>query len=208
MIVFSASPEPLGRRNSNVKCGALNVGRSRAKSTHRDGEAARGGEQPARACGLVPAVAHVGLADTVDHQHIPADPDARVGMVLGVQREHPAGADDQMIDVSAVVPDRNRMQVPPSLVTAPQPVELRGHADLALRTELPGTFLRVHPHQPPEKRSHRRCFAGTLRFRPCQFAGRVQSKVYPGGRCVGHSLGIDIQRWRLKQHGGRRSTTG
>jgi hypothetical protein len=85
------------------------------------GVAESGGQERGRATGLEAAVAHVGHALPVHEERVSTDPDGSVRMVLGVDREDPSGADDDVVDVGSVFPDRDGVQDLPPVAQPAQP---------------------------------------------------------------------------------------
>jgi hypothetical protein len=101
-------------------------------------------------------------------------------MVLGVQREHPAGADDEMVDVGTLLSHGDGMQGPPPGVALHQLGELCANGHLAVSAQTPRAFLGVHAHQPGQNGPHRCRRTRALRLRTGQLAGCVRGKVAPG----------------------------
>ncbi len=85
--------------------------RDHAERGHREADLL--GQQAARTLGLVAAVADVRHSLTVDHEGVTTDPDAGVGVVLGVHRQHAARADQDVVDVRATVADLDGVDDPP-----------------------------------------------------------------------------------------------
>ena len=97
-------------------------------------------------------------------------------MVLGVDREDPAGSDQQVIDVCALLSDRDRVQ------TAPLPPELRelpSHGLFTVRADTPGSLVGVHAEEPREGRAEGGRLTKFNRPRAGSLAWPVQSEVDP-----------------------------
>src|SRR6266568_1649488 len=104
-------------RDHDVAATVASVDRGRADECEYGGdddlEADGVGQDPRGGRGLVAAVAQVvRLPGVVDLHHVLADPDARVAMVLGVDREHAGRADDEMVDVGSAAPHDRRKHGP------------------------------------------------------------------------------------------------
>jgi hypothetical protein len=114
---------------------------------HRDRMTDRGRQQAARPVGFVPAVPHVRLPDAVDHEGVATDPEPSARVVLGVEREHAARADHEMVDVRTSPADRDRVQTAPPGVAPHQTLQLTTNPLLADSAEAPCAFVGVHARQ-------------------------------------------------------------
>jgi hypothetical protein len=91
---------------------------------------------------LVTGVADVGHPLPVDHERGAAHPDPLVRVVLRVDRVDAARSDDEVVDVGAVVADRDGVQRAPGVR---QLLQTGGDEPFPLRADAPRSLVGVHP---------------------------------------------------------------
>ena len=145
-------------------------------------EAAGSAQQPAGPLRLVAAVADVRLPLPVHHEGVPADPDLRLGVVLGVEGEDATGADHEVVDVGPVLTDFDRVHRRPPRVLPVQLVELGSDHLLPVGTDPPRPLLALDAQESIGEGPHRRCLAGCHGLLPGHRSGWPRSEVLARGR--------------------------
>jgi hypothetical protein len=108
-----------------------------------DLEPAGGAQETGYLAAFAPAGSDVVVLRAVPvHQHgVPGYPDLGIGVTFGVDTEHPARADDEVVEVRARVGEGHRMDDMPGRL---EPLELLGDELFALGTHPPGPLVGVN----------------------------------------------------------------
>jgi hypothetical protein len=128
---------------------------------------------------------------TVDHEHVAAHPDVRVGVALRVEREDPAWAYDEVVDVRSASAHPDAVDGRPSPVTLMDPEQLGSNAILAFGSHQPRSLVpwaSMTLRACADSRSGRGLYRCT--FTKCR-ARLVHAQVGP------RTFGRNWRRWRL-----------
>ena len=124
-------------------------------------------EQSGNPLSLVPGVPHVRLPLAVDDERSAADPQPGARVVLGIDGEHPAWADRDVINVRPAGADRDRVQELPSRIASCGGGKFAADQFLTLGADPPGAFIGVHIEDSTEHRSDRFLGPSPFPFRNC-----------------------------------------
>jgi hypothetical protein len=157
-----------------------------------NGESAGGAEQPGCSLGFVAAVADVGLSLPVHQERVTADPDLGAEMVLGIDREHAAGPNHDVVNVRSAFTDANGVKDAPPRIFAEHLLELGCDLLLTVRADAPCPLVVTTPRARATKvRTGAACLSACACSRAIAPARFKERSTGCSTECLGVGPGID-----------------